>query len=72
MLLNPTSPLGFALLLLRGRLDRARRPDEFGASAIEWVVITAMLVAIAGAVFAILYVKIRNTANAVNTSVTAP
>lgn len=42
-------------LMLDVRLERAR--DERGVSAVEWVVITAMLVAIAGAVYLIL----RNT-----------
>ncbi|MFN0284866.1 MAG: hypothetical protein ACKVZ6_23175 [Kineosporiaceae bacterium] len=61
--LAPSSLLGYALLLLRSHVDRARDADDRGASAIEWVVITAMLVVIAGAVFAVLYNLIVNKAN---------
>ncbi len=74
-LLSANGPLGFAVLLLRGRVDRARaagRAGDLGASAIEWVVITAMLVLIAGGVFTILYNKIRATANGINTTPAAP
>jgi hypothetical protein len=74
-LLSPTGPLGLAVLLLRGRVDRARaagRAGDRGASAIEWVVITAMLVLIAGAVFTILLNKIKTTANGINTTPAAP
>ncbi len=44
--------LGFLVTVLGARLDRTRR--EEGASAVEWVVIAAVLVAICGAVAAIL------------------
>lgn len=73
-LLSPLSPLGYAVLLLRDRLDRAadraRTGDDAGIT-IEWVLITAFLVIIAGAVFAILYTKIVGAANNVNTAVPA-
>ncbi len=51
--LTPTSPLGFAVLLLQDRFQRARR-SEGGASAVEWVVIAAILVTIVIVVGAIL------------------
>jgi hypothetical protein len=50
MNLSPTSIPGWMLLTLRARLDRACRGGERGASAIEWVIITAVLVALAAAV----------------------
>jgi hypothetical protein len=69
--LAATSPIGFAVLLLRERLARVRASDDRtaadrGASAIEWVVITAMLVVIAGAVFAVIYAKIISAAEAID------
>ena len=51
-LVSPLSPLGFTLLVLEGRLARARRED--GASAVEWVIIAAIVVAICIAVAGIL------------------
>jgi len=74
-LLSPTGPLGLAVMFLRVRVDRARAADrrgDLGASAIEWVVITAMLVLIAGGVFTILWNKIQATANGINTTPAAP
>ncbi|MFS0886677.1 Flp family type IVb pilin [Aeromicrobium sp. 179-A 4D2 NHS] len=44
--------LGFLATVLGARLDKAR--SEEGASAVEWVVIAAVLVAICGTVAAIL------------------
>lgn len=44
------NPANMLALYLRVRLDRVRRAGEQGASAIEWVIITAVLVALAGAV----------------------
>lgn len=47
---SPTSVAGWMWLSARVRMDRARRAQERGASAIEWVIITAVLVALAGAI----------------------
>lgn len=52
-------------LMLGARLDRAR-DDERGASAVEWVVITALLVGIAAAVGAILLNTIESKATSIN------
>jgi Flp pilus assembly protein TadG len=49
---------------LRGRLAHARR--DRGASVIEWVIISAVLVILVGVVGGILYTKISSAANAVN------
>ena len=48
-LLNPSTPLGFLELLVRGRIDRARNrtiddPRDLGASVVEWVIISALVV----------------------------
>lgn len=43
--LNPATPVGFLILLVGARLDAARR-DERGVSAVEWVVIAAVLVGV--------------------------
>ena len=50
-----TTPWGYAYLQLRCRMDHARANPERGASAIEWVIITAVLVAIAAAVGLVIY-----------------
>jgi hypothetical protein len=63
MNLSPTSPQGWLLLNLQARLDRARRSSDRGASTIEWVIITAALVALAAAVGLIIFNRVRNAAN---------
>ena len=50
--MNPLTPIGFCVLMLEGRLARTRRED--GASAVEWVIIAAIVVGICIAVAAIL------------------
>jgi hypothetical protein len=50
---NPGTPFGYATMLVRARIDRARAlsaSGDAGASVIEWVIITALLLAIALAV----------------------
>jgi uncharacterized membrane protein len=51
-MINPTSPVGFLLLMLDARRQRVRA--ERGASAVEWVIIAAIVVGICIAVAAIL------------------
>jgi Flp pilus assembly pilin Flp len=51
-MLNPASPLGFLLAVLDVRVRRAR--SEEGASAVEWVIISAIVVGICIAIAAIL------------------
>ncbi|GAB2686059.1 hypothetical protein [Thalassiella azotivora] len=41
---NPLHPVGFLLMHLRSRVDTR---SDHGASAVEWVIITAVLVGIA-------------------------
>lgn len=60
---DTAKPLGFLLLLFGGRLDRAR--SERGASAIEWVIIAAVVVGIVIAVGAVLTQAIEGKADEV-------
>ena len=64
---NPLNPLGFCLLMLEGRLVRARRDD--GASAVEWVIIAAIVVGICIAVAAILRTALVGKANDIGSDV---
>jgi Flp pilus assembly pilin Flp len=54
MWLSPATPLGFIELILRERIDRARTAPTRGASVVEWVVISALIIVIAIAVGAVL------------------
>lgn len=51
-MINPASPVGFLLLMLDAQRQRVR--DERGASAVEWVIIAAIVVGICIAIAAIL------------------
>ncbi len=69
--LNPSTPAGYAELLVRGRIDAARSrvistPRDRGASVVEWVLISAILVAAAIAVGTLLLNKMRDKANSIN------
>jgi hypothetical protein len=55
MLPSPSTPSGWLVLQLQARLDRIRADSDRGASPVEWVIITAVLVAIAAAVGVIIY-----------------
>lgn len=61
---SPTTPQGMALLTVRARLDRIRR-EERGASAIEFVIITAVLVALAAAVGLVIYNLVKTEADSI-------
>lgn len=52
-------------LLLSARISAARK-SERGASSVEWVVITALLVGIAGAVGVVLLKTIEGKANSID------
>lgn len=66
MRLSPTTPVGWLWLDVRARLDRAARRPERGASAIEWVIITAVLVGLAAAIGGIIFTLVQNRANEIN------
>jgi Flp pilus assembly pilin Flp len=58
--INPAGPVGFLLLMLDARRLRAR--EERGASAVEWVIIAAIVVAICIGVAAILKTALEGKA----------
>lgn len=61
---SSSTPIGFLLLVLGARLDRAR--DERGASAVEWIIIAAIVVGICGVVGAILANALTGEANEIS------
>ena len=63
MLTSPLTPSGFLLMELRRRTAHARANPDRGASAIEWVIITGVLVAIAAAVGLIIYNMVKDQAD---------
>jgi hypothetical protein len=63
MPLSPSTPPGWLYLQLRARLDRLGSEHDRGASAVEWVIITAILVAIAAALGVIIYNFVINQGN---------
>ena len=68
---DPASAAGYGEMLIRGRIDAARRrvvrgPRDRGASVVEWVVISALLVGIAAAVGAVLLNKLKAKADSIN------
>ena len=65
--ISTTSPIGFCLLLLEGRLARTRRED--GASAVEWVIIAAIVVGICIAVAGILKSALTDKATKIGTDI---
>jgi hypothetical protein len=76
-LLNPATPLGFAELLIRGRIDRARArviagPADRGASVMEWVIISAVVIGIALAVGGALKTKLTTTVQNLKVDGTLP
>lgn len=66
---SPATPIGFLELMLRGRLERARNADDRGASAVEWVVISAIVVAIAIAIGLILQGALEGKAEQIGTEI---
>ncbi len=62
--ISPTTPLGYLLLVLDVRADRAR--DERGASAVEWIIIAAIVVGVCGLIAAILVPALTGEANEIS------
>jgi hypothetical protein len=60
-----TTPWGFLAFELRRRVDRARSTKDLGASAIEWVIITGVLVALAAAVGLVIYNLVNDQAESI-------
>jgi Flp pilus assembly pilin Flp len=65
---NPTSPVGFLMLVLETRTRHARQ-QERGASAVEWVVISAILVTVVIAVGLLLTTALRGKAQDVSNDI---
>ena len=70
--LNPGTPLGYAELLIRTRIGVARNrvisgPRDAGASVVEWVIISALVIGIAVAVSAALKTKLQASVTKLNT-----
>ena len=65
MYLSPTSPLLFLANEARRRYARARASEDLGASAIEWVIITGILVAIAAAIGLVIYNLVKSEADSI-------
>ena len=65
--ISPLTPIGFCVLMLESRLARTRRED--GASAVEWVIIAAIVVGICIAVAGILRNALVGKANDVSSDV---
>jgi hypothetical protein len=64
---SPAGALGFLELVLRDRFARAaQHKGDRGASAVEWVVISAIVVGIAIAIGAILLAALQGKANEVS------
>jgi Flp pilus assembly pilin Flp len=61
--MTETNQITFLRIMLAGRL--AAR-GERGATAVEWVVITALLIVIAVTVGGIILTKLQNKANSLN------
>ncbi|MCD9154993.1 Flp family type IVb pilin [Aeromicrobium duanguangcaii] len=59
--------IGFLATMLGARIDRARR--EEGASAVEWVVIAAILVGICGVVAGILVGALQGKAGEIGSEI---
>jgi hypothetical protein len=75
--LSPATPAGYAELLIRGRIDRALArtvdgPRDLGASVVEWVVISALLVGIAVAVSTVLMTKLKAKADSIDLDAGTP
>lgn len=69
MYFTSAGPLQRLELILRSRMARARALGESGdrgASAVEWVIITSVLIILVGVVSAVLYTKIKSAAAAID------
>jgi len=65
MRFSPATQLGFLEMLLRDRFARARAAQDRGASAVEWVVISAIVVGIVIVVGGILLRALRAKSEAI-------
>ncbi|MCD9199260.1 Flp family type IVb pilin [Aeromicrobium wangtongii] len=68
-MLNPASPIGFLIAMLDVRRHRARTDDERGASAVEWVIIAAIVVGICVVIAGILQGALTSEANEISNEI---
>lgn len=66
-MLNPMSPLGFLIAVLDTRVRRPRA--ERGASAVEWVIIAAIVVGICVIIAGILQGALTDEANEIGNEI---
>jgi Flp pilus assembly pilin Flp len=66
-MINPLSPLGYLFTILEVRWHKAR--SEEGASAVEWVLIAAIVVGICIAVAGILRQALEGKANEISSDI---
>lgn len=69
MRFSPATQLGFLEMILRDRLHRARTAEDRGASAVEWVVISALVVGIVIAVGTVLLRALRSKSEAIESDI---
>ncbi len=65
-LLCPTTPLGFLNMHLQDRRARAVATEDRGVSAVEWVVITVIVMGMVALVAGIIRAKIETKANSLD------
>jgi len=65
MFFAPWTPAGFIELELRRRAAQARATGDRGASVMEWVIITGILVALAAVVGGIIFNTIKGNAEGI-------
>ena len=65
---NPGNPLGFLMMMLQTRVEHARKAER-GASAVEWVVIAAIVVGICIAVGFVLKSALQGKADEVGNQI---
>ena len=65
MFFAPWTPLGVIELELRRRVTQARATGDRGASVMEWVIITGILVALAAVVGGIIFNTIKGNAEGI-------
>lgn len=66
--INPATPIGFLLLMLDSRVQKARRLER-GASAVEWIIIAAIVVTICMAIAIILRTALTNKATDISNKI---
>lgn len=74
---SPSTSLGYTEMLMRRRIDKAAAREihdarDLGASVVEWVVISALLVGIAIAVGTVLMNSLEDKAKSIDLDTSTP